>query len=104
MYSAAHPLPAASGESIKAYASGTKYSRETHRMNIALWVSRRHRPFAIAEDPELLAIFSDLNKNVETPSASTVSRDVKEFFQLSQRVLPIVLARFGSVQVQGLSP
>lgn len=79
------PPTAASGQSIKAYASGTTYNRATHRMKIALWVSRRHRPFAIVGDPELLDIFSDLNKNVETPSASTVSRDVKEIFQWSQK-------------------
>jgi hypothetical protein len=53
-------------------------------MKIALWVSRRHRPFAIVEDDELIDIFMDLNNKVEVPSESTVSRDVKEIFQISR--------------------
>jgi arginine repressor len=52
-------------------------------MKLALWVVRRHRPFAIVEDPELLDIFSDLNKSAVTPSQSTISRDVKEIFRMS---------------------
>jgi len=52
-------------------------------MKLALWVARRHRPFAIVEDPELLDIFADLNKNVVTPSHFTVSHDVKEIFAMS---------------------
>jgi Na+-transporting NADH:ubiquinone oxidoreductase subunit NqrA len=54
-------------------------------MKVALWVARRHRPFAIVEDPELLEIFHDLNNKCTTPSASTVSRDVKEIFQVSRK-------------------
>jgi Na+-transporting NADH:ubiquinone oxidoreductase subunit NqrA len=54
-------------------------------MKIALWVARRHRPFSIVEDPELLDIFTDLNNKVVTPSRYTVSRDVKEIFQLSRK-------------------
>jgi hypothetical protein len=53
-------------------------------MKVALWVARRHRPFAIVEDPELLDIFRDLNNKCKTPSASTISRDVKEIFQLTR--------------------
>jgi hypothetical protein len=79
------PPTAASGQSIKVYSSGTKYNRVTHHMNIVLWVSCWHRPFAIIENPELLSIFSYLNKNVKTPSASIVSHNVKEIFQWSQK-------------------
>ena len=53
-------------------------------MKVALWVARRHRLFAIVEDPELLEIFCDLNDKSITLSASTVSRDVKEIFQVTQ--------------------
>jgi len=53
-------------------------------MKIALWVARRNRPFAIVEDDELLDIFRDLNNKVVTPSRYTVSRDVKEIFQMSR--------------------
>ena len=78
--------PPASGESraITAYAHGSAYNTATHRMKLALWVARRHRPFAIVEDPELLDIFHDLNDKCATPSASTVSRDVKEIFQVTR--------------------
>jgi hypothetical protein len=53
-------------------------------MKLALWVSRRHRPFAIVEDDKLIDIFMDLNNKVEVPSRSTVSRDVKEIFHISR--------------------
>jgi hypothetical protein len=53
-------------------------------MKIALWVARRHRPFAIVEDKELVDIFTDLNNKVEVPSRFTVSRDVKEIFLMSR--------------------
>jgi hypothetical protein len=53
-------------------------------MKVALWVARRHRPFAIIEDPELLEIFRDLNDKSITPLASTVSRDIKEIFQVTR--------------------
>lgn len=71
--------------SITAFAQGSTYTRHKHRMKIALWVARRHRPFSIVEDPELLDIFTDLNNKVVTPSRYTVSRDVKEIFQLSRK-------------------
>lgn len=69
------------------FAQGSTYNAATHRMKIALWIARRHRPFSIVEDPELLDIFRDLNSRVVTPSASTVSRDVKELFLLSRNTV-----------------
>jgi hypothetical protein len=53
-------------------------------MKITLWVAHRHRPFAIVEDDELINIFMDLNNKVEVPSRFTLSRDVKEIFELSR--------------------
>jgi hypothetical protein len=53
-------------------------------MKIALWVARRHRPFTIVEDDELIDIFTDLNNKVEVPSRVTVSRDVQEIFKMSR--------------------
>lgn len=55
------------------------------RYLLALWIARRHRPFAIVEDPELLAIFEMLYAKVETPSRSTVSRDVREIFAVTHK-------------------
>jgi hypothetical protein len=75
-------------------------------MKIALWVARRHRPFAIVEDDELIEIFMDLNNKVEVPSRFTVSRDVKEIFELSRKrvaeilkVRAIISSRFSSEDI-----
>jgi hypothetical protein len=60
-------------------------------MKIAIWVARRHRPFAIVEDDELVDIFMDLNNKVEVPSRFTVSRDVKEIFEMSRKKVADIL-------------
>jgi hypothetical protein len=75
--------PAGSG-TLTSFAHGSTYTPHKHRMKIALWVARRHRPFSIVEDPELIEIFTDLNNKVITPSRYTVSRDVKEIFLISR--------------------
>lgn len=83
---------AATGTStITAFAHGSTYSYPKFRMKLALWVSRRHRPFAIVEDPELVDIFMDLNNKVEVPSHVTISRDVKEIFYISRKNLAVIL-------------
>lgn len=70
--------------SITSFAQGSTYSYPKFRLKLALWVSRRHRPFSIVEDEELIDIFTDLNNKVEVPSRITVSRDVKEIFLISR--------------------
>jgi hypothetical protein len=70
--------------SISSFAHGSTYSYPKFRVKLALWVARRHRPFAIVEDDELIDIFMDLNNKVEVPSRITVSRDVREIFQISR--------------------
>ena len=42
-------------------------------MKITIWVARRHRPFAIVDNDELVDIFMDLNNKVQVPSSITVS-------------------------------
>jgi hypothetical protein len=69
---------------MTAFTQGSTYNSATHQMKIALWVVQWSRPFAIVEDDELLDIFHDLNSKCTTPSASTVSRDVKEIFHMTQ--------------------
>ena len=69
--------------SIAAFAQGSTYTPHKFRMKLAIWVARRHRPFTIVEDEELVDIFTDLNNKVEVPSRFTVSRDVKEIFNMS---------------------
>jgi predicted oxidoreductase len=60
-------------------------------MKITIWVACRHRPFAIIEDDELVDIFKDLNNKVEVPSHFTVSRDVKEIFEMSRKQVAAIL-------------
>ena len=65
------------------YASGSTYTAFSHHMEIALWISKHNRPFAIVEDKELLEIFTDLNPNYVTSTQHTVSRDIQEIFSIS---------------------
>jgi hypothetical protein len=76
-------ITATSSGSIAAFAQGSTYAPHKFWMKIALWVARRNCPFAIVKDNELVEIFTDLNNKVEVPSQFTVSRDVKEIFELS---------------------
>ena len=69
--------------SITSFAHGSTYSYPKFRVKLALWVARRHRPFSIVEEDELIDIFMDLNNKVEVPSCVTVSHDVMEIFQIS---------------------
>ena len=68
---------------LTASASGSKYTKPSHRMKIALWLSNHHHPFSIIEDTKLLEIFTDLHPNCKTPKHHTISHDVKEMFFLS---------------------
>jgi hypothetical protein len=77
--------------SISSFAHGSSYTPQKFRMKLALWVARRHRPFTIVEDKELVDIFTDLNNKVEVPSRFTVSRDVKEIFYMSQIKVAAIL-------------
>jgi hypothetical protein len=60
-------------------------------MKLALWVARRHRPFAIVEDKELIELFKELNNKVDVPSRKTVSRDVTEIFEISRKKVAAML-------------
>jgi hypothetical protein len=95
------PPDSVEARKLAEFVQGSTYTAATHRMKVALWVARRHRPFAIVEDPELLDIFHDLNNKCTTPSASTVSRDVKEIFQIT-RVKVAEMLQVGSMSVQAL--
>lgn len=75
------------------YVNGSSYDETRHRVDVALWICRRRRPYAIIEDPELLAIFANLHAPTKNPSASTVSRDVKEIFGYSREHVVEVLVK-----------
>lgn len=76
---------------MEQYANGSKYSAAGHRVGMALWIARRRRPFAIAEDPELLEIFKTLNASCVTPSRNTVAKDVQEIHELTKDAVIKVL-------------
>jgi hypothetical protein len=82
---------ATSLNSIAAFAQGSTYTPQKFRMKLALWVARRHRPFSIVEDDELVDIFMDLNNKVEVPSRFTMLWDVKEIFDLSRVKVAAIL-------------
>jgi hypothetical protein len=77
-------VSAGGSSSITAFAQGSTYTPHKFPMKLAIWVARRHRPFTIVEDEELVDIFRDLNNKVQVPSRFTVSRDVKEIFDMSR--------------------
>jgi hypothetical protein len=85
---------AAGSASLKDFAHGSTYTPHFFHMKLALWVSHRHRPFFIVQDEELVDIFKDFNDKVDVPSRFTVSRDVKEIFNMSRkRVAAMLKAR-----------
>ena len=64
-------------EMITSYAQGVTYSAPRVRFLLAMWCARRHRPFAIVDDPEFRELLSMLYARVQIPSRHTVSRDVQ---------------------------
>ena len=92
------PANSVKAKQLSVFVQGLTYHPATHHMKVALWVARHHCPFAIIKDPELLNIFHDLNNKCTTPSASTVSRDIKEIFQLTHKNVAQML------QVRSLFP
>lgn len=76
---------------LKEFAHGSSYTPHKFRMKIALWVARRHRPFAIVENSELVEIFKDLNNKAVVPSRHRVSRDVDEIFEMSRKKVANIL-------------
>jgi hypothetical protein len=56
------------------------YTPGKFRVNVALWISRRHRPFMIVEDPKFVELLTSLNNKVSVPSRATLTRDIHEIF------------------------
>lgn len=69
---------------MEEFAHGSTYSAARLRYLLNLWVVRRHRPFSIVEDRELIAILQMFCDHVTVPSARTISRDVQEIFQMTK--------------------
>ncbi|KAF5323705.1 hypothetical protein D9619_012911 [Psilocybe cf. subviscida] len=79
-------------QAMEKFASGSTYTEVMHRIQIALWIARRRRPYIIAEDQELLDIFRSLNASCITPSRTTISKDVQEIHDITKSVVMEILA------------
>ena len=73
---ASNPNHASQQRTMAEFAAGVTYSPARFRAQLALWVARHHRPFAIIEDPELRALFRMLYSRVDIPLRVTVARNV----------------------------
>ena len=70
---------------------GTTYNPGRFRLGLTIWIACRHRPFTIVNDPEFIELLTSLNDKVAIPSARTVSRDVQEAFEASQKCVKDML-------------
>jgi len=57
-------------------------TREARRWGVLRWIVRKNRPFYIIEDEELRDIFRMMKPRAEVPSANTVSKDIKEVYEM----------------------
>jgi hypothetical protein len=86
-----NPKGNSSTRALAAFAHGSLYNPGLFRLKLAIWISRRHRPFVIVDDPEFQELLTILNCKVSVPSSVTVSRDVQEIFSISQKVVGTLL-------------
>ena len=68
-------------QKITAFASGSTYTESSFRYHLVMWITTRHRPFSIVEDPEFRALLRMLYGRVEIPSRITVTRDMHLILQ-----------------------
>lgn len=85
------PGDAQASKILKDFLGGSTYDKAKFRYLTAIWIARRHRPFLIAEDPELQDMFQMLCSKVDLPSRMTVSRDIKEIFSISRGTVASLL-------------
>ncbi|KAF5317564.1 hypothetical protein D9619_013219 [Psilocybe cf. subviscida] len=94
------PADTAEARAMVKYAHGSSYTEASHRVKIAIWISRRRRAFVIAEDSELLEIFTDLNADCVTPKRNTISRDIREIHKLTKEsVIKILKSVTGKLHI-----
>lgn len=71
-------------QTIEKFAQGSTYTTGAFRFLITRWVTECHRPFKIVEDPPFQDMLRMLYSRVDIPSDTTVSRDVREVYRISQ--------------------
>lgn len=72
----------------------SKFHRGKFRLKLLSWVTRRHRPDAIIEDPELVDIFTYLNPEAVPPSRRTLRRDIDLAFRMSREEVKKLLGSY----------
>ena len=82
---------APAAQHISKFAHRSTYNKAKFRYLITLWVSQCHHPFSIVSNPLLQQILRMLYTKVNVPSPSTVSRDVKEAFEIAKKHVGAVL-------------
>lgn len=83
--------PPAGQQSINTFAQGSTYTPAKFRYKLAVWIARRHCPYAIVQDEEFLELLRMLNSKVEVPHPTTVSRDIREIFTFSRTSIRKIL-------------
>ena len=78
-------------QAITKFARGSTYDKAHFRYLVTCWVTQCHRPFSIVSDPPLQKMFQMLYSKVDIPSDTTVSRDVREVYQLAKKHVSKVL-------------
>ena len=63
-------------QNIATFAAGSTYTEVKFRYHLVMWITTRHRPFSIVEDPEFRVLLRMLYGRVEIPSHVTVTRDM----------------------------
>ena len=76
---------APAGQGVNNFAHGSTYSPGCMRYLAALWVSQSGHPYVAIQNPDLLAIFCMLYGHVEVPQPTTLFRDVREIFEMTQQ-------------------
>ncbi|KAI1787521.1 hypothetical protein LXA43DRAFT_857178, partial [Ganoderma leucocontextum] len=71
-------------ETLTAFTAGATYSKAKFRFLLALWCTRRHRPFSVVEDPEFRRVIRMLYRRAEIPSRISVSRDIQHLLEHSR--------------------
>lgn len=70
----------------------TKFRSGEFRLKLLSWVTHRHCPDNIIEDPELVDIFIYLNLQAVPPFRRTLRRDIETAFQMTQEEVKSLLA------------
>lgn len=68
---------------MQTFMNGSTYTRERTRTILAIWITRRRRPFKLVEDPEFITYSKMLNARVMIPSRASLTRDIKSLHRLT---------------------